>query len=289
MRTVLSVWMLLAACCAWGAGLGPWNPAQHAVNGFMPTQLPGIRLWLDANRAHRVGTTNIDTWRDYSLWTDANGTVSHAVQSVDASYRPRFAHGLNGRPACVFDGVDDRMAPQSYPSFPTNGVGFVMLLAVSTTTGTNSQFAIWQGSQSGYAAPWDPPQPGSFGFLLNEDDSRNYLTNSVNMLFENGTDGAGTGGVVKTFTNKKPVHFLYMNNVGGSEGAKAYSKGKLMDTFTLSRCYEEYVWLGGKVQPYNNFDGGILELFITGKALNEAQLVQCERYIRTKYGIVERQ
>jgi hypothetical protein len=271
------------------AGLGPYNPSQHAVNGFNPTQLPSLRLWLDANKGHPIGTTNIDLWRDYSRWTDANGTVSHAVQNVDAGYRPKFAHGLNGRPACVFDGVDDRMGPQSYPTFPTNGVGFYMLVAVTATTQTNSQFVIWQGSQSGYNAPWDAPQPGSFGVIISEDDSRNYKTNNVNMLFENATDGGGTGGVSKTFTNARPVHMLYFNNTGGSEKAKSYSKGKLMDTFTLSRCYEEYVWLGGKSQPYNNFDGGILELFVTGQGLTEAQLLQVERYVRTKYGIVEKQ
>jgi hypothetical protein len=287
---LLSILFLVSTISMNGAGIGVYNPAQHAVNGFMPTQLPGLRFWLDANRAHPVGTTNIDQWNDYSLWRDQYGTIGHAVQNVDISYRPQFKHGLNGRPACFFDGTNDYIGPQSYPTLPLNGVGFVLIAAVSTTTKTNSQCLIWQGYQSGLNPPWDfAAEPGSWGFVLNENDSRIYASGRMNPFFEGVTDGTGSNGVVKTFQYTQPVYLIYMNNTGGNKNAKLYSKGKLMDSFTLSSVYNQYVWIAGKSPAGGYFEGGVLETFVTGQGLTEAQLLQCERYIRTKYGITEQQ
>lgn len=283
MRTSFAISFLLIALICNGAGLGPYNTAQHAVNGFMPTQLPGLRLWIDANRSGHANGTAIDLWQDFS------GLSNILNQTTDSNNQPKKSHGINGRPGVTFDGTNDWMSSDITPTYPTNGIGFMMLMAVSSSTRTNYQSLTWQGFQYSLGDQVDPPEAGSFGWLLNENSQRTYATNAVNMFYQAATDGAGDSGSVKAFTNAAPVFFLWMNNPGGANAAKSYSKGALIDEFTLSFCYNNWLSIGGVNPRAWRFDGAMIELFITDKALNQAQLTQVERYMRTKYGVVEKQ
>lgn len=280
MIRLIAIWFLASQVIASGVGLGPTCPAVHAVAGFMPTQLRELRFWMDANRAGFTNnTTNINYWQDFS------GRGVHSYQDVDMAYRPKMGTGLNGRPGIVFDGTNDYMTPSTWPTLPTNGVGFVMMLAVASGAGTNSQYPLMQGFQ--YLS--DPPEPGTWAFILNETDSRSYSANSVNPFFQNVSNGSGSGGAVKSFINNPPVMFMYMNNVGGTSNGKIYSKGTAIDTFSLAFCFDTYVWIGAKSPNQGFFEGSVVEIFITGRGLNDAELLQAERYMRTKYGIVEKQ
>lgn len=105
MRLFLAVILLLPVALQ-AAGLGVYNPAQHAVNGFMPTQLPDLQLWLDANKIGLTNGASVDVWQDFS------GRSNWATNGT-GSKQPTVGQ-INGRNAILFDGVDDWMAVSNF-------------------------------------------------------------------------------------------------------------------------------------------------------------------------------
>ena len=92
---------------AGGAGAGPVGGAAQAGaggDGPAPPDAPlsvGLQLWLRADLGTTLAGTNIVKWEDQ--------TSNHldATQAEPASQPLLVAKGLAGKPAVVFDGVDD--------------------------------------------------------------------------------------------------------------------------------------------------------------------------------------
>lgn len=75
-----------------GGGAAAWTPASIA----------GLQLWLDANQI-----TGLNDGDAVATWSDASGNANNATQGT-ASARPLYKTGIkNGKPALLFDGVDD--------------------------------------------------------------------------------------------------------------------------------------------------------------------------------------
>lgn len=72
---------------------------------FKPTDISGLKLWLDASQI--TGKNDGDS---ISSWNDFSGNSNHATQST-GSLQPLYKTGIkNGKPAVLFDGVDDILA-----------------------------------------------------------------------------------------------------------------------------------------------------------------------------------
>lgn len=66
------------------------------VGAFSPLQLPGLALWLRADRGITLNGSNV------SGWADLSGNGNDVSQSTTASQPPYVASGINGRPAVNF-------------------------------------------------------------------------------------------------------------------------------------------------------------------------------------------
>lgn len=72
---------------------------------FSPAKLAGLSLWLSADRI--AGLADGDP---VSTWSDLSGQGNNATQSTTAA-KPLYKTGIvAGRPAVLFDGVDDWLA-----------------------------------------------------------------------------------------------------------------------------------------------------------------------------------
>jgi len=72
---------------------------------FSPASIAGLKLWLDASQI--VGLNDGDA---VATWSDASGNANNATQGT-ASARPLYKVNIkNGKPALLFDGVDDGFA-----------------------------------------------------------------------------------------------------------------------------------------------------------------------------------
>ena len=71
---------------------------------FLPTDLPGLAAWYDASRI-----TGLSDGEAVAQWDDLSGNGHHLTQAT-SEFRPLYKTSvLNGLPALLFDGADDRM------------------------------------------------------------------------------------------------------------------------------------------------------------------------------------
>lgn len=79
--------------------------------GFIPTQITGLSVWLDASDSGSLfqdssGTIPAQSNNDYiGMWKDKSGNSRHATQVSSTSSRPILKTNIqNGKPAVYFDG-----------------------------------------------------------------------------------------------------------------------------------------------------------------------------------------
>lgn len=85
-----------------GLGLNLVKTRPPLVAGFSPPDIAGLQLWLDASQI--AGLNDGDA---VATWNDASGNANNATQGT-ASARPLYKVNIkNGKPALLFDGVDD--------------------------------------------------------------------------------------------------------------------------------------------------------------------------------------
>ncbi|MGE0931656.1 hypothetical protein [Peijinzhouia sedimentorum] len=77
---------------------------------FIPNQVLGLRLWLDAADAN---TISIET--GVSEWRDKSGGNHHAIMSTTAHQPSYLNNEINGRSVVQFDGSNDRMQNSTLP------------------------------------------------------------------------------------------------------------------------------------------------------------------------------
>jgi hypothetical protein len=77
---------------------------QGGAPAFIPTDIAGCQLWLDAADA-----TTISIGTGVSQWNDKSGQGNNAIQAVAASQPAYVIGGKNGLNTLAFDGSDDGM------------------------------------------------------------------------------------------------------------------------------------------------------------------------------------
>jgi len=87
---------------------------------FLPTRVPGLAFWYDAEVSSYAG----------GIWSDLSGNDNHASQP-SASARPTKTMDAAGRPLLRFDGVNDALLVASPPDL-SSGLTFFVVYRVRT-------------------------------------------------------------------------------------------------------------------------------------------------------------
>ena len=99
-------------------GLSP--SGRHRPSPFVPTRLPDLAFWFDAELSSYEG----------GIWSDLSGNDNHASQP-SASARPTQTADAAGRRLLQFDGVNDALLVADPPDL-SNGVTFFVVYRVRT-------------------------------------------------------------------------------------------------------------------------------------------------------------
>ena len=94
----------------------PLKPPMPPTQGWNPTQIPGLAVWLDATQVtgHADGEVLL-------VWADASG-LSRNATSIDVAARPVYRRdAINGQPAVEFNGGNSSAARFQIP-----GLGAVL-------------------------------------------------------------------------------------------------------------------------------------------------------------------
>ncbi len=88
-------------------GVPLFEQAQFLYAGFMPTDLAGLQIWVDAGDPYNTGAAPAPG-TPISAWADKSGAGHHLVQGAgDPSRYPTYqGSGIGGRPSIRFDGND---------------------------------------------------------------------------------------------------------------------------------------------------------------------------------------
>jgi len=235
--------------------------------GFLPTQITGLTLWLDANDSGSLyqvsnGTNPALNNNDFiGLWKDKSGNSNNATQST-ASLRPYVvASGQNSKNIIRFPYAAWNAAAGPYMNATIGSLSAYSVFIICkfrtneyysmVLTGGSSQFEVRNYSSTGYIE-WNIA-----GGYFPRDTVSNVGSYILIELTRSGSD-----------------YTLYKNgiSVGTSNNASSLNIGSTI--FISSRSGNSYY-----------FDGDMAEMLIYNSALTLAQRQQVEAYLNQKWGV----
>jgi hypothetical protein len=223
-------------------------------NVFVPTQVSGCQLWLDAADSSVVQLVS----GVVSQWTDKSSSGNNATQTTAAN-RPNYST-VNSRKAVVFTGTPTFMRLPNITSVPVS----VFMIAASTENINNSFFVSLGGNPTAIFLR-EQFSPLVFGI---DNGATQYLTSvrDLNTHIWSFTLPASANGT-----------FAFDGTVVATSGFTLSSNS----TFTTNS-------LGSWNQNSNNGNarGGISEIIMYTSALSTAQRQQVEGYLAWKWGLV---
>jgi hypothetical protein len=239
---------------------------------FMPSQLSGLVLWLDANQSVVTSQGKVTTWMDRS------GRNNTAGQSV-AALQPSLVTGVvNGLPVVRFAntalqvtdsatlqwGTDDfaLLVVGGYKNVTTNGLGYGMFVAKQET-------------------PYPYAGPALWG---------NYTAPSLNTVIGMQADSSGSQYAISTNAKNDGVIRLYTGRRVGTS-LEVRVNGTVQGTATATSVNVSApgrpLFIGGVPgTPVNQaLDGDVAEIVAVHGALSNAELTELEAYLKAKYGL----
>lgn len=239
---------------------------------WLPTQLGGIQLWVDAADTATLfqdsgGTTPIVADIQAAYWGDKSGNNRNAIQ-LTAANCPFYRVGvLNSKPVLRFDGINDNL---EVPHFSLiNGDYTIVSVVASATTGA------WfgQGSTSSVTP---------FMALL-------HVSTSINRFAQRSdTSQEVAGGAFdKAATNGRFVISVmrrngtsWLNRVNKSDATSVSTVG----TSTVNRTHMGARQAAGALGSL--FNGDLAELLVYNTSLPDASVLMLEAYLNAKWGVL---
>lgn len=100
------------------------------VNGLIPRLIPGLKLWLDANRIPGADDNSVTTWSDQS------GNVHHATEATNP---PIFKTNIvNGKPVVRFNGTTQFLTMTNHADFNLAAPWHLFVVRAPTGVGGTS-------------------------------------------------------------------------------------------------------------------------------------------------------
>lgn len=232
---------------------------------FTPRKLPGLRLWLAADRI--VGLADGDP---VASWTDLSGNGNHATQGTTAA-KPLYKTGIvNGRPAVLFDGVDDFL---SLPS------GAYSVLSTSAKTVILAVKWVALGSDKRMLSTQNAGFSGRFSMVTFSSTAYQFFyqngTTASNLFQVSGNAPSSSVPQICSFVQGGTVVNGYVNNTaiaaaGSDGGSEALINAALGANGAGSGAFGNLY---------------ILEALIYNRALSTAEASAVRRYLGARYGL----
>lgn len=216
-----------------------WIPTSGG-GGFVPTDIAGCMMWLDASQ---LSLSNGDP---VSTWTDFSGNGNNATSII--TFRPTFTTGgLNGLPVVNFSGANLMNFPNL--SAMTAAAGFIVYK--NATNGDGNR--LWELSSSLNPVTYAPFSGN--GLLYDSfftDTRKDAITASDLASGWNILEPASSNSVWEAYVNGVQVYTTASNTVaapsagifGGASGAAGWSGGDIAE-FIL---YDSVLSSGNRIQ-----------------------------------------
>jgi hypothetical protein len=242
----------------------------------------GAQLNTGATAQPYYATTNVvRTTGDgfVTTWYDQSGNGLNATQT-DPTKQPQIVSNgamitAGGRPAILFDGVDDYLAAAS-PLIGTTHSLFV-LFTPTIENQTGSLFGQWFAGAT-----------GRFTILVNQIASGAALAGFLNAFNASATAGGGSGGLAADVAISNTPTLITSISTTGSEQWKLFKNGAQWDSATIPSVYTGVNSAIGSLNGAGSslpFDGTVSEIIAFPSVLSTADRQTLERNQGAYYGI----
>jgi hypothetical protein len=212
------------------------------------------------------------------IWYDQSGNGRHAVST--AGRRPRIvSNGVlqteGGKPAILFDGVDDYLAAPS-PLIDTTHSLFVLF-----TPKIENEFGTVFGQ-------WSSGQIGRFYLIANQISSGAASAGFLNLANTTATGGGGGSGFAAEVAISNTPTLITSISSTGSEQWKLFKNGTEWDSATITSVYTGVNSAIGSLNGTGSllpFDGTVSELISFPSALSTTDRQTLERNQGKYYSI----
>jgi hypothetical protein len=215
------------------------------------------------------------------IWYDQSGNGRHAVSPTAAS-RPRIVvNGVlqteGGKPAILFDGVNDYLAAAS-PLIGTTHSLFVLF----TPTIENQIGSLF--------GQWSAGQTGRFSLVANQDSFGLTSAGRLNPFNSSATGGGGNGGsgfAADVAISNTPTLITSISSTG-SEQWKLFKNGAEWDSATITTVFtgvNSAIGSSNGTGSSNPFDGTVSELISFPSVLSTTNRQTLERNQGKYYSI----
>jgi hypothetical protein len=144
-----------------------------------PTQVPGLKLWLDANDLDGDGVAE-GTGETYTNgWADKSGLANHFVQNTPANLPAAILAGQAGKTVLKFDNVNDHFTG---PAVLTgNDDNYTYIAVFRPTDGGNIHSVYEQAGPGGSARSALLQVNGAYGFNGESNDRHDLIPIKANL------------------------------------------------------------------------------------------------------------
>ena len=218
---------------------------------FLPTDLPGLKLWLDASDASTI-TTAVGS--AVSQWDDKGPDGRDATQSVDTQQPDTGLRTINGKNAINFDEVDTQFF--EIASLTTTNTSIFIVLAVDDDASMDGVFGGGAGALSLRITNAEFP-------TLSKQAGATFITSSTKLV-----DGVGTLLGVTT----------------GVTGSEMWLDGVSVGTDGTDPDYSAVSNRVGKAGGAT-MEGLIGEIIVYDGIIADTERASIENYLNNKWGL----
>lgn len=240
----------------------PWK-------SFDPKHVPGLSLWYDASDA-----STVTLGQGVRGLSDKSGNARHASQLASNSQPELTANAIDGKPALVFDGLNDSL------TFPILNLSAWTAFAVCERTGSGNA-TILQVMQAAF---------GVESLLFQVNDS----ATDGPVLVGSGSTGAAKYGKGGTLGANTPRVLSAKWAGAGTNGATYYNSWANGTQITLADSGAAHkasgndsrigaAWCNGALQAF--WRGKVGEILVYSSALSDDLRTAVERHLARKWGL----
>ena len=225
--------------------------ARGGAAAWSPASIAGLVLWLDASQI-----TGLNDGDAVATWNDLSGLANNATQGT-ASARPLYKTNIkNGKPALLFDGVDD---------------GFSLTTGLSLSAYT--VFVVWAQTDAGF---------GSLSFIKLGDNYNLHALTPTSVVLQPGGPTTTTAYTTATPAGDWALTEAYRSGTTLYTGKNGTFDGGQVSSINWQTDAIGAPYAGG---AQFNMVGYIAEMLIYNVEISTANRQLVEAYISTKYGL----
>jgi hypothetical protein len=246
------------------------------ATGFNPKSIPGLVGWWDAADLSTLnqnsnGTTSVSATNDpIGSWKDKSSSGNDIIQAT-ANNRPVYdSAGTNGKPAVLFDGLNDVLRRTPSATIGSNAVTAISVY-VLRNAGTFATPPIMLGSG---------PNPRPF---------ERYHTTAQNYAFVGSSFTAASLGL-----RTQTIPFVYgviLTKDGASSGVHTfaeYANNVLYGPYSVTSTYStasQVISVGARADSSTLMDGWVSEMLLIDGAASASVFAAATKYLASKWGV----